>query len=329
MSAPEVSFCIPVYNAAARIERCLRGVLAQQAPSREILVVDNCSTDDTAARARRLLAGIADARVVINEKNLGRMENANRCLELAAGRYVKFALVNDVLLPGSTEMLLRAARAHPDATMICSRQRDVEAMPEVFEPVPPNPPTTVLDERSALLHLSREGNDTGGGGGQLFQAEAIRRNGLRYRPEIPFCADFHFAIELADCGPVVYLDAESYLFDRSVKGRYAQTGFKNYNAEAAVCARALGARLAKYGVPSWQGFEFLCRQYTGKMWNYFEPPLSPRGTLALFAGAGPYRRQAYGFALRHRARQIWQRCVHLCQRAASQVGLYHYPWERK
>ena len=84
MDTPEISFCLPVYNSAERIERCLRAVLAQDVPSREILVVDNASTDDTVAKARALLAGIPEARIVVNESNLGRIENWNRCLELAA-----------------------------------------------------------------------------------------------------------------------------------------------------------------------------------------------------------------------------------------------------
>ena len=57
---PQVSFIIPVRNDAARLQTCLRSILCNlQAPSQvEIVVVDNASTDDSAAVAQRLGARV-------------------------------------------------------------------------------------------------------------------------------------------------------------------------------------------------------------------------------------------------------------------------------
>lgn len=53
---PEISFCLPVFNASERIERCLRAIIAQSVTSREILVVENCSTNDTAAKTQEMIS---------------------------------------------------------------------------------------------------------------------------------------------------------------------------------------------------------------------------------------------------------------------------------
>jgi dolichol-phosphate mannosyltransferase len=59
-----VSVIVPVLDEAARIEPCLRGLLAADATVAEILVVDGGSRDDTIARVRRLVAGDARVRVI-------------------------------------------------------------------------------------------------------------------------------------------------------------------------------------------------------------------------------------------------------------------------
>jgi len=329
MSAPEVSLCLPVYNSSARIERCLRGVLAQQLPAREILVVDNASTDDTVAKARALLAGIPEARIIVNDKNLGRIENWNRCLELATGRYMKFALVNDVLLPGSVEMLMAQARGRPEVTMVCSRAFPVEVMPERPEPVASNPTVQVLTADQTLSRLARESNDTGSLNGTLLNNEHIRQQGLRFRTEIPFWSDFYLAIELANLGKTAYVDANSHLFDKSVKSRFAISGSgansRSLCFEARECSLLLTRLLPKYGLEPWRGFEFLHSIYYGTSWYGEQPVMGWRDTLALFQGAGPYKTSA----LKYRFWRSFGPMEHFLKRALSKAGLYRYAWEKK
>lgn len=55
--APLVSILVPARNEAANIEACLAGLLAQDYPHFEVVVLDDGSTDDTAARVLRLASG--------------------------------------------------------------------------------------------------------------------------------------------------------------------------------------------------------------------------------------------------------------------------------
>lgn len=324
---PEISYCLPTYNAAARIERCLRGVLAQRAPGREILLVDNASTDDTVAKAQALLADVPGVRIVVNDENIGRIENWNKCLELATGHYIKFALANDVMRPGGTDMLLQASRLNPGSAMICSKQTDVDTVPETIEPTPINAPTQTLTPGEALLRFCKNGNDTGGLGGMLIDGERVRTHNLRFRTDIPYWSDFHFAIELAALGNTVYVSAASYLFDRSIKNRFAHsgTGANTYSLcfEARECSQRLAQLLPEYGIDPCRGFEFLYVIYVGGSWFGQLPPLSRQDTQKLFAGAGSYQTSA----LKYRLWKSFGRWEHPLQRVLNKIGLYHYPWE--
>ncbi len=100
---PTVSVCVPMYNNAATIERCLRSILDQGGVDFEILVVDDDSSDDCVAIATALLR--PGDRLVRNESRLGLNGNHNTCLQLVRGQCVQFVHGDDWLLPGALEAL--------------------------------------------------------------------------------------------------------------------------------------------------------------------------------------------------------------------------------
>lgn len=102
---PPVSVCIPMYNNAATIERCLRSILDQDGVDFEIVVVDDDSADDGPAIAASMLR--PGDRLVKNRPRLGLNGNHNRCLQLARGRCVQFVHGDDWLLPGALATLSR------------------------------------------------------------------------------------------------------------------------------------------------------------------------------------------------------------------------------
>src|SRR5436305_1964252 len=66
--APLVSVIIPARNEARNIARCVRSVLASRYPALEVLVVDDHSTDDTAAVARSAAAADDRVRIIANRE---------------------------------------------------------------------------------------------------------------------------------------------------------------------------------------------------------------------------------------------------------------------
>ena len=94
---PLVSVCIPVYNGVPYIAEAIESVLKQTCQDFEIVVCDNCSTDDTL----KVVEGYADPRIRVyrNERNLGASTNYNRVVSLARGKYFKLLCADDIIYP--------------------------------------------------------------------------------------------------------------------------------------------------------------------------------------------------------------------------------------
>ncbi|MBJ30185.1 MAG: hypothetical protein CL466_02040 [Acidimicrobiaceae bacterium] len=97
---PLFTVVVPTFNREAHIGRCLASVEAQGFDDLEVVVVDNASTDDTVAVARRCAPSL-DVRVLVNDANHERSYSRNRGAEEAWGRYVVFLDSDDVLEPGA------------------------------------------------------------------------------------------------------------------------------------------------------------------------------------------------------------------------------------
>lgn len=133
--APKISVCIPTYNYGRFLPETLDSVLRQEDADFEVVLQDNCSTDDTAVVAARYAARDGRIRPARNGSNLGMVGNWNRCLERAAGDYVKVLCADDVLsAPDSLARMAAVLDRDPSVSLVAS-------------------PRNVIDERSSFLRL--------------------------------------------------------------------------------------------------------------------------------------------------------------------------------
>jgi glycosyltransferase involved in cell wall biosynthesis len=92
---PLVSFVVPCYKLAHLLPQCVNSILAQTYREFEVLIMDNCSPDDTPA----VTASFQDSRVkhIRNETNVGHVRNFNKGIGLARGEYVWVLSADDAL----------------------------------------------------------------------------------------------------------------------------------------------------------------------------------------------------------------------------------------
>lgn len=97
----KVSVCLPTYNCAPYVAEAIESVLGQSYSDFELIIIDNCSTDDT----RQIVGTYADrdsrVRLLKNPQNIGMVNNWNRCLQEAQGEYIKFLFGDDLLSSSS------------------------------------------------------------------------------------------------------------------------------------------------------------------------------------------------------------------------------------
>lgn len=120
---PKVSICIPTYNYGQFIAETIESVMAQTYTDYELVVVDNCSTDDTRSIVSSYSAKDVRIRYFCNESNLGMVGNWNRCLNYARGEYIKILCADDLLAPYCIERSMEFFEQHPNVSLVtCSRQ---------------------------------------------------------------------------------------------------------------------------------------------------------------------------------------------------------------
>jgi glycosyltransferase involved in cell wall biosynthesis len=111
-----VSILIPVYNAERWIEQTIESALAQTWPAKEIIVMDDGSTDGSLKIVRRFEG------LLRWETGPNRGGNAarNRLLELSSGEWLQYLDADDFLLPSKVERQMEFARKRPNCDIICS-----------------------------------------------------------------------------------------------------------------------------------------------------------------------------------------------------------------
>lgn len=119
VSTPKVSVCIPTFNGADYICGALASVLRQQYQDFEVVIVDNCSTDQTVALIAELSSQTEKIRFFRNERNIGLAANLNKCFEYARGEYIKYLCVDDLLLPDCLEQMVAGLDAHTAVSLVC------------------------------------------------------------------------------------------------------------------------------------------------------------------------------------------------------------------
>lgn len=110
---PKVSFVVPCYRLAHLLPQCVDSILKQTFGDLEILIMDDCSPDNTASVAQ----SFADPRVkyVRNEQNLGHLRNYNKGIEISRGKYVWLISADDYLRsPRVLERYVEVLEHHPN-----------------------------------------------------------------------------------------------------------------------------------------------------------------------------------------------------------------------
>lgn len=119
----KVSIIIPVYNKEDYIERCVCSVMNQTYRHLEVILIDDCSPDDSMAIARRAIAeseNSEDLEFVFlrHEENLGLSEARNTGIRAASGAYLFFLDSDDALTPSCISLMMEQVRMHPNLELV-------------------------------------------------------------------------------------------------------------------------------------------------------------------------------------------------------------------
>lgn len=204
-AVPRVSVILPTYNYARFLPQAVESVLAQTFADWELVIVDDCSTDETPALAAEYAARDPRIRSVRNERNRGMNGNLRHAAAQGRGTYLKILCGDDFMAPRCLEVMHGLMEAHPEATIGTSAEflTDAEGTPLRVQFLFGAPLTVLPGER--MLDRMAAGEGFGGNSSFFLPRAAYERVG-GYDDTLLYSADYELAARLCRVGHYLHTD---------------------------------------------------------------------------------------------------------------------------
>lgn len=124
MSKPLISVIVPAYNTTETLTATVESIERQTFTDYELILIDDYSTDDTAAAIKTLATRYPNILPIYNVKNLGVSAVRNLGISYAQGQFIAFVDADDLIAPNYLERLYALATEH-DADVAACGYRDV------------------------------------------------------------------------------------------------------------------------------------------------------------------------------------------------------------
>ena len=201
---PAVSIVIPLYNCESHIGETIESVLAQTFKDFELVVVDDLSTDRSAAIAEAF--DDPRIRLIRNPDRQGFAGNWNRCLAMMRGTYCKLLPHDDPLEPTCLEEQVRVLEAHPDVELVHCARNIIDPAGRILARRGPREKEGIRDGASSLKKIVRSGtNPIGEPAAVMFRYHTMKRIGL-FSDEDMYSIDIDYWSRLLNEGDRYYID---------------------------------------------------------------------------------------------------------------------------
>lgn len=169
MANPKVSVLIPAYNYAHYLSEAIDSVLGQTYKNFELIVVDNCSTDNTEEIVNNYAKHDTRIKFVRNQENIGMYRNYNQALLLATGDYIKFLNADDKFEPTLLEKFVNILENDTTISVLTSCRQYFGSKNDVLIP----PFKGKVESTTAILSSLKKGNWIGEPTTVMFRRENL------------------------------------------------------------------------------------------------------------------------------------------------------------
>jgi glycosyltransferase involved in cell wall biosynthesis len=203
-----VSICIPNYNYEQFISETIDSVINQTYKNIEIIICDNCSTDNSLNIIKRY----KDPRIKVytSTENINLYENINKAISLSCGELIGVLHSDDIYLPNFIETVVNQYNKYPDKKVFVSDaynyhyESNIKNLHKPFQTVGIKPNTEVLFK----LQIK---NIIGNGVNVLIHKDCIATAGM-YSSKFRYASDLDYWLRLADHFDFVYIDKPLALY---------------------------------------------------------------------------------------------------------------------
>lgn len=218
----DVSVIVAAFNAEKTIERALLSAVNQRV-RKEILVVDDASTDETPALVERLAKEHPDIRLIRLAKNSGPGPARNRAIKEARGEYVAILDTDDAFKVGRLSHLLDIARTE-SMDFVADNQifYDAVAQKEGRKGFSPAWYQKRIDIESFFRNDIIEKVEFGYGNLKpVVRRDFLLKSGVRYDEDLRYGEDFKFSAECLFCGARAIVSATALYVYTTRRGEFS------------------------------------------------------------------------------------------------------------
>lgn len=206
MNNPLVSVIIPNYNHARYLPERLESVLGQTYQNFEVIILDDCSTDDSRDVIERYRSNPQVSQIVYNEENSGRVfKQWKKGLSLAKGDLLWIAESDDKCEPAFLERLVQCFTDHPTLSLAFSKSLLFNDAGKTWTSDSDRILAGIYSSKTFLNQFMSHGCVMQNASSCLFTKKAFQLIDDRYT-EFRCSGDYMFWTEIAECGDVAIID---------------------------------------------------------------------------------------------------------------------------
>lgn len=203
MPEKKVSVVLPVYNGADYISYSINSIIAQTYQNWELIIVNDCSTDDTLAICNEFAKEDNRIKIYSNEINMKLPNSLNVGFDVATGDYYTWTSDDNMYKPNAFEVMINVFQNNPDAVMVYADFTDIDSNGNIIGQYKLKEPQHIVSENVC-------------GACFLYTAEVAKEVG-KYDANLFLAEDYDYWIRINEQGRIIHITDDLYLYRRHAK----------------------------------------------------------------------------------------------------------------
>lgn len=201
MENPILTIIICSYNYGDFLATAIESVLHEKFSSFEILIIEDCSTDQSPSIVKQYAEKYSCIRVIWHEKNKGLFETVNESISEAKGKYVHILSADDYRLPGFIEKTMEILLKNPDLGFCCSDfgyvvKKEKTADQLISQKLIKNVHSPIIFKPHEIIKVFQNTSFWVAGSSTIVKKELLIKYG-KFKPELKFHCDLFLFYNIA------------------------------------------------------------------------------------------------------------------------------------
>ena len=200
-----VSICIPTYNGERYLRDTLDSVSKQTYTDLEIIINDDCSSDETVIVANNYAKYDKRIKIYQNTKNIGLVQNWNKTIRYASGKYLKLMCQDDLLYEMCILEQMQVLEKYQEVSLVTTASFIIDDYGKKYFKRKEFNKDIIIDGKKIIKKSISSGkNFIGEPSLIMYRKEAIKKVGI-YNEKYNYVPDWEFSLRLLELGNLYYL----------------------------------------------------------------------------------------------------------------------------